>query len=227
VPGWLAAHWYPAQIVVRVLRSGLWLVAAYVLSGAGSAAAFARSLGLNQRPDLRGWVGACAAIAISLADRYGGARGWTSPNPVGRGFYAEGGEALLFYVLYVISAGPFAEEAVLRGFAFRGFRGGYGRVCSIIIIVGAGAYIHWRAMTQSIWTPVCLISLWTLLCLIMEWTVNPWNCVLCHAAYNAVQVFKWPIYPLGMLIILPLCMRRRRLRETGSNGVETSKRVGS
>jgi membrane protease YdiL (CAAX protease family) len=190
-----------------VFRFWLWLLAAYLRSGARSVASFTRGLGLSQRPNLGGWLGACAAIAIALVDRHGGARGWTSPNPTARGFYGQGGWFLLFYVTYVTSAGPFFEEIVLRGFAFRGFRNGYGCLSSMVIVVAAGANFHLDAVARSLWTPICLISLWILLCGIIERTANLWNCVLCHAAYNAFQVFKWPVSVLGMLLILPFCMR--------------------
>ena len=207
---WLIAHEYSAQSVLKVLRFGLWLLAAYFFSGAWSLARFTQSTGLGKWPTLQGWWGCCAAVGIALLDRYGGARGLTIPNPVSHGFYQKGGGTLAFYVLYVTSMGPFYEEVVLRGFLYRALRSSYGWLRSATIVVCAGAFFHWGAATPSLWAAICLILLWVLLCGIVEWTGSVWDCVFCHAAYNAVQVLKWPFYILVMLLLLALCIRRRR-----------------
>lgn len=203
---WLDSHKYSVQACLQILRFLLWLSISYAFSGARSPTAFAFGMRLNQLPTLGGWAYACIALGLSLLDRYGGARGLTSPNPVGHGFYREGGGLLVYYVLYVVSLGPFFEEVVLRGLLYRAFRRGYGPLRSTAITVGVGIYFHWDQVTRSLWTPLCLISLWILLCMAMEWTGSIWNCVLSHAIYNAAQVLKWPVYGSGMIICLMLCV---------------------
>jgi membrane protease YdiL (CAAX protease family) len=202
---WLMLHEYTVQNSLKILRVGLWLSVAYWLSGAQSLRNFAQNTGLSQRPNLLGWLGAWVAIGISFIDGIGIAKHLTSPNEVTRGFFSHGGEALLFYILFVISLGPFFEEVVMRGFLYRAFRGSYGRFLSIALVVGAGAWFHWDAVIHSLWTPACLFSLWVLLCVIREWTGSVWNCVICHAAYNAAGSAPWPFYVVGMFLLLFCC----------------------
>ncbi len=204
---WLDAHRYSLQTAIKVLRFVLWLSIAYAFSREHSPVRWALSLGLGHPPTTGGWWCGSVALGISLLDYYGGARGLTSPNPVAHGFYQRGGGLLLFYVLYVVSVGPFFEEVVLRGFLYRAFRQSYGRLSSTAAVLGVGAYFHWAQLTHSFWTPVCLILLWMLLCMVMEWTGNIWNCILGHAIYNAAQVLKWPIYVGAVLLFLMLCAK--------------------
>jgi membrane protease YdiL (CAAX protease family) len=205
---WLVVNEYAVQNAIKVFRAILWIVTAYWFSGLRSARRFFQHVGLSQQPTLLGWWGAWVGVGIALFDRFGGAKGWTSPHPISHGFYREGGQVLLFFVLYVISVGPFFEEVVLRGFLYRAFRGSYGWVACMLIVICVAVNFHWGAVSGSWFSAGCLISLWLLLCVLREWTGNVWNCVLCHAAYNATQVLIWPIYLAGMVVLLPLCAYR-------------------
>jgi membrane protease YdiL (CAAX protease family) len=210
---WLFTHEYTIQNALKIFRVGLWLSVAFWFSGAQSVRDFIQSTGLNQKPTLLGWWGAWIAIGITLIDHFGVLKGWTSPNRETRGFFSNGGEILVFYVIYVISAGPFFEEVVFRGFLYRAFRGSYGRFLSTVLIICMAAWFHWGAVIHSLWTPACLFSLWILLCVIRERTGSVWNCVLCHAAYNAAGTVAWPYYVVGMLLLLPYCKMKRSVLE--------------
>src|SRR6266487_3461398 len=163
---WLRTNSFVAQNALKILRATLWISVAYYFSGARSARDFLQRVGLSRRPSLPGWWCGWVAIAIAILDRYGGTKGLTSPNPVARGFYRQGGEVMLFFVLFVVSVGPFYEELALRGFLYQAFRGSYGLLLSAFLVVCVSAYFHWGPMTHSFWTPACLVSLWILLCMV-------------------------------------------------------------
>jgi membrane protease YdiL (CAAX protease family) len=206
---WIDARYYSVHLGFQVFGALSWLVIAYFLSAARSIHCFATKAGLSRRPTLFGWWCAWGAIGIAFLDRYAGAKGLTSPNPVASGFYVHGGWHDLFYVFFVVSLGPFYEEVVLRGFLYSAFRRGYGWIASTLVVLCVTAYFHKGAVSGSFWTALCLGSLWVLFCQVRERTPSVWNCVLCHAAYNAVQVFAYPVWVAGMLFLLPVCAARK------------------
>ena len=220
---WLTLHEYTVQNAIKTFRVGLWLFVAYLFSGSSTIQNFVQSTGLSRRPNLLGWLGAWVVIGISFIDGLGVTKNLTSPNEVTRGFISHGGEALLFYVLFVISVGPFFEEVVMRGFMYQAFRGSYGRFLSTVLVVCVGAWFHWGAVIHSLWTPACLFSLWILLCAMREWTGSVWNCVLCHAAYNAAVTVNWPFYVVGMILLLPCCAYRQRTTEASRRELDDNR----
>jgi membrane protease YdiL (CAAX protease family) len=169
----------------------LWLCVAYFFSSDSSVSNFIRNLDLHKRPSLHCLLGILVAVGIACVDWYGAERGWTSGRGNGGGFREVGGFQFLLYVIIGVCVGPIAEEVVLRGFLYRAFRGSYGVVMSTIPILAISAWFHWGEVTNSLWTPACLVSLWVMLCIIRERTRNIWNCVLCHAAYNSALMLFW------------------------------------
>jgi len=196
------------QAAMKVVLAVVWLIVAYLFSPSRSIARFLQDAGLRSRVTIPGWLCAWAAVGLAMLDRYGAARGMTSPNPVAQGFYHRGVLSLVFFVTFVVSLGPFYEETVFRGFLYKALRETYGRILSTCVIVGLVAYFHRDTLARSLWAAGCLGALWILLCMVREWTGSTWNCVLCHAAYNAVQVFTWQIWVPGLLVILCVCARR-------------------
>jgi membrane protease YdiL (CAAX protease family) len=202
---WLLTHEYSIQCALKVFRVGLWLSVAFWFSGAQSVRDFIQSTGLSQKPTLLGWWGAWIAIGIGFVCHFGVLKGWSSPDRVTRGFINNGGANLVFYVVFVISAGPFFEEVVFRGFLYRALRGSYGRFLSTVIVLCMVAWFHWSAVIHSSWTTACFSLLGILLCVMRERTGSVWNCVLGHAAYNAAGILTWPYYIVGMILLLPYC----------------------
>ena len=154
---------------------------------------FVNDAGLSRRPTLSGqWPGYGFALwsnQLAFLAHYGALNGWTSRNPLGRAYHKIGGEAWSFFQLYAISVGPFSEEIVLRGFLYRAFRGSYGIIISIILIICVASYYHWEMVSHSVFSFTCLSLVQILLCIIRERTGNTWNCVICHAIYNAIVLF--------------------------------------
>lgn len=218
---WIAVHGYSISAAIAICRAGLWFFFACYFSGVQSVREFTRKAGLSRRPNLFGWWAAWAAIGISLIDRYGVIRGWTSGNVFTREYRNEGGLVFAFYLLRVISLGPFMEEVVKRGFLYGAFRKNYGIAISITIMLILEVCFHWGAVTRSLWTPACLFTLWIMICLVRERTGNVWNCFMCHAIFNAAGCLTWPYYVSAMIILLPFCSSDGALATLHDNGEET------
>lgn len=197
---WLRANSTLIQGALKMLLAALWLTIAYLFSGSRSVGRFFEDAGLRSRPTLSGCLGAWGAAGLATLDRYGGVRGMTSPDPTAQTFYHHGGLGLLFFVAFVVSVGPFYEEVVFRGFVYRSLRSAHGWLLTTLVAVSLAAYFHHDTLTRSIWAAGCLSALWILLCVVREHTRSSWNCVLCHAAYNAAQVFAWQIWLPGLLV---------------------------
>jgi membrane protease YdiL (CAAX protease family) len=208
---WLMTHAYALQNALKVFRAGVWLCVAYWFSGLGSYREFSERAGLSQRPDVWGWLGALAALGIAFLHHYGVKEGWTSPSIATKGFVGAGGVTLLFYVGFIITLGPFFEETVLRGFLYQCFRGTFGMVLSTLLILCVTAYFHMDALAHGLWTVFCFTLLGILVCAIKERTGNVWNCVLCHATYNAAGTVTWPFYVSGLVLLLILCAPQKVL----------------
>ena len=212
---WMFTHEYQVQGAFKVFHAGLWLFLACWFSNVRSLDDFVKRNGLSKQPDYRGWIVAWVVIGIALLDRYGVTKGWTSANTVTRGFFNSEGGVLLFYVIFVNSIGPFYEEVVMRGFLYKAFRNNYGKLISTSIVLLVAVYFHWSTVGHSLYTAACLVSLWIVLCALREWTGNTWSCILCHAIYNAVDSFSWPIYISAMIVLSPFCMLRSRTPDSG------------
>lgn len=202
---WLTIHKYSFSNCLGAFEAGLWLFIAFLFSDLPSVQCFVEYSGLNLRPTLVGWWAAWAAVGVALLDRWGVVHASTYPNPTGHMFYLYGGVASLFYIPFVLLIGPFCDELVGRGFLYSAFRGSYGLLLSTILIIGFEVCFHWHAVTHSLCALGCLSALWILLCTVRETTRSVWNCILCHGAYNAVQVLTWPVYFTGIMLLLLIC----------------------
>lgn len=159
-----------------------------------------------------------AAIGIAMLEHYGVVKGWALPSQKARGFFYHGGNALEVYIFFVILVAPLFEEIVLRGFLYRAFRGGYGQLNSTLIVLCITMGFHWSAISNSLYTPMCFILLSILVCMLREWTTSVWNCVLCHAAYNAAGTVTWQIYVVSMMLLLPYCAYQTRSIKMSKGG---------
>jgi membrane protease YdiL (CAAX protease family) len=196
----------------------MWLLIVCRLSRNQSIRCFIQNIGLRHGPDLLGWSGAWAAIGIAMLEHYGVVKGWALPSQNARGFFYQGGKALEVYILFVILVAPFFEEIVLRGFLYRAFRGGYGQLNSTLLVLCITMGFHWSVMSNSLYTPMCFILLSILVCMLREWTTSVWNCVLCHAAYNAAGTVTWQIYVVSLMLLLPYCAYRTRSIKMSKGG---------
>jgi membrane protease YdiL (CAAX protease family) len=180
---------------------------------------FCQKIGLRRGITLFGWYSACVAVVIAIIDGYGTRRGWTASSlrqdTIGHGF---SGIQYLLCLIKTVFIVPFYEEAALRGFLYDAFRGSYRVFPSICLIVCFSGYLHWHSITASLYTFACLAALWTLLCIVKERTGSLWDCLLCHAVYNAVGINLWISSILILILILLLLMRSSYLcRETLGN----------
>src|SRR5262249_36410209 len=152
---------------------------------------FTQKLGLKATPSSLGWFAACCGVALGVIDLLCLSKGWTSPNRIALAAYADGGLPLLLTKISALLTAPFFEELALRGFLYRRFREKYCEVTSTALVIVVGALFHWAGITGSIYTAACLILLWILLCAVRERTASIWDCILCHAAYNATVLRNW------------------------------------
>jgi membrane protease YdiL (CAAX protease family) len=206
---WLIAHEYSLQNATGVLRACVWIFAVYHFSHVQSSSDFIRRFGLHRRPSLFGWLSAWVALLIAFAAHYGSSKGLIPRNANLREMYSHGGDPLLFFLLFVISIGPFFEELALRGFLYGAFRGGYGKWPGIFIVTLVTLLFHGSKNYHSLYYVVCFGALWILLCIVRDQTTSLWNCVLCHSLFNASSTQKWPIYVAGMVFILIFCLEKK------------------
>jgi membrane protease YdiL (CAAX protease family) len=209
---WFKAHDKPAQAVLLLIHSFLWVLTVFVLAKIRSKHDFATSVGLRHYPTMAGWIAAWLALCISILAIYGVTKQWIPPNQFSRGFHYEGGTVRVFFICYAVLIAPLAEEIVMRGCMYRAFRGRYGIYISLICVLFVHGYFHWGIISKSFYTYICLISIECLLCAVLEYTGNVWNCVLCHSTYNSVQNLPLLYSVIGLVLMLPiafLLFRRR------------------
>lgn len=209
------SHWWASSFgrgVIYTFQDALWIFVASWFSRSKSVRDFFEPAGLQRRTSLFGWCAAWLAIAIALIDGYGGSKGWTASSQ--RVVYATLSVPWCFFALSAILIAPFCEEVVTRGFLYRAFRGRYNPMTATIIIICFSAYFHRSSVLRSSFTFVCLASLWILLCIVREKTHSLWDCLLCHAAYNAVGSHFLKGTVVVMLLFLPFVaypiLERRR-----------------
>jgi len=196
-----------------VLRGCLWLLAAYLVSRVSSLSFFVQETALDHRPTLWGWALTWAAIALGLLDLYFVFKGWGKVHQSASSFYNAGQVSWVSFVVYSAILSPFCEEAVIRGFLYRAFRGSYGIFVSTLLVLCIQVYFHWGLISHDWIALFLLLAGGILLCLIREYTGNSWNCVLFHAAYNTTVLRQWPVVIIGMIIALFFCARDARPRE--------------
>jgi len=207
---WLNANSNLTQAALMLVQSSLSLLAVFLFARSRSVRGFFAQVGMSHQPTLSGWFAACVAIGIGFLALYGVAKQWIPPDQLAREFYYQGGVAKWFFIIYGVLLAPFSEEVVRRGFLYRAFRGSYKPLLSTFLVLCVHAYFHWGLISQSFYTFVCLVLVEALLCVIREWTGNVWNCVLCHAAYNATQGLPWYFYSIGLIFYLPYLYHKRK-----------------
>lgn len=210
--GWLTAHSNLTQGALMLTQSGLSLLTVFAFARTWSERNFFDQVGLSHRPTLSGWFAAWVAIGIGFLALYGTSRQWIPQNQLSSEFYEQGGVAKWFFIIYGVSVAPFSEEVFRRGFLYRAFRGSFNPLLSTFFVLCVHAYFHWGLISHSFYTLSCLVLVEVLLCFIREWTGNVWNCVLCHAIYNATQGLPWYIYAAGLILFLPYCVYRTQKR---------------
>jgi membrane protease YdiL (CAAX protease family) len=162
--------------------------------------------GLTLPPSLFGWFAAWLGVGIGWLNLYGVIKGWIPQSHISSSYSAERGVMWWSYAGCTVLLTPFYEETVIRGFLYRAFRGSYGVLPSAAGVLLVVAYFHWGLLSEPL-SVACLAIGSVLLCAIREWTRSLWNCILFHAAYNATVTLRWPFYILGLLAVLPVCLR--------------------
>lgn len=162
---------------------GVTLLMARVTSFKGFANAFA----LDQEPSAIGWGSILPAVALACLGLYFVRRGFVHDTAITRAFrYSDPAQQGLLAVLLL--AGPFVEEAIMRGFVYPSFRGTYGVGASTIIVVTIGIFLHPDSLHPIGVYALLIVLLDAGLCYLRERTKNLWDCIICHVAYNATLV---------------------------------------
>jgi membrane protease YdiL (CAAX protease family) len=201
---WLASPF--ADIVSRVFLAGWWLLVVFLFARPRCVLPFMRSAGLSRPPTLPGWFAAWLGVVIGCFGLFGIIKGWIPHNQLPAAFYRHGGAVWWSYVLCRVFLTPFYEETVMRGFLYRAFRGSYNVWLSTFFVLCIVLYFHWGLVSIPLSFASIAIGA-VLLCGIREWTGSLWDCILFHAAYNAIVTLRWPFCVFGMLAALPLCVR--------------------
>ncbi len=216
------SHWWASSFgrgTIYTVQDAMWLFVALWFSRIKTVRDFLEPAGLQRRISFFGWCSAWLAIAIALIDGYGGSNGWTAVTT--HAVYDTFSVAWCFFALSAVLIAPFCEEVVTRGFLYRAFRGHYSPMAAMVIIICFSAYFHRSSVLRSSFTFVCLASLWILLCIVREKTHSLWDCLLCHAAYNAVGSHFLKGTVVAMLLFLPFVaypiLERRRSKPRGFN----------
>jgi membrane protease YdiL (CAAX protease family) len=206
---WFYQHRNFIEGSLFLTECGLSLLIVFLFARARAVRDFLDQVGLIRPVTSPGFFAAFVAIGFGFLALYGATKQWIPPNHLSRGFYEQGGMAKWFFIIYAVLIAPFCEEVVRRGFLYRAFRGSFTPVWSIFFVLCVHAYFHWGTISHSFYTFICLVLVEVWLCLIREWTANLWNCVLCHAVYNATQNLPWYIYTIGLILFLPYYAHRQ------------------
>jgi membrane protease YdiL (CAAX protease family) len=173
-----------------LVQGASWLAFAFYFAPRRSLRTFLFDMGLTSKPTVSGWVATLASIGISVAVRYGHLRHWIPPTHHYRA-YAHGGQ-FIWLVLFIqlVAIVPIYEETVMRGFLYRAFRSSYGQVLSTLLVLSVEIYFHWGLVSRSLYLFAWWGALQILLFQLRERSGNTWNCILSHAAYNAMQFLQ-------------------------------------
>jgi membrane protease YdiL (CAAX protease family) len=198
----LIAHFVFYNAAVTVVTD-FWLVwAAYLFSKSKSISDFVYGLDLNKRPVWKDSFYILSAVCLGLVSVIGAMGGLTGGNWLSALYARQGGWIRLFDAIYVCSITPFAEEVAERGFLYRAFRGSYGMVLSIFLIVCWNIFVHWQIALHSFFSLGCYSLFAVLVCIVREKTGSIWNCIFFHAIYNAATSRQWTICIIVFLIFL-------------------------
>lgn len=130
---------------------------------------------------------------------------WVTPPNEAQSVYRAGGLRWWLYAAEVVLLTPFYEETVMRGFLYKAFRGSYGVLASIAVILCANTWFHWGLISEPL--SFAMVNLGALLlCLIRERTGSLWNCILFHCAYNTFVTLDGRFSIAGLILALPACV---------------------
>ena len=183
---------YYGQIMIAV-QGILWLFIGYRLSRCASFSAFLSRTGLGRRPTLLGFLIALLLIAMECVQARLVFRHWSYPYH---------SQPIVLRPLPGLSA--LYEEIIMRGFIYRAFRSSYGVIPSTLLILFTSGLLHTFAFRSFGDVAVCFIT-WILLCQVRERSLSLWDCVLGHAAWNAVAQGDWLLCGAEMVIFLMFC----------------------
>lgn len=213
---WTLAHFVFYNAAVNVLTD-IWLLwAAFLCSKSNTVQDFIDGVGLCRKPTLTGLFFVLAAIGLAFISIIGAMKGLSGGNWVEQVFAKQGGAAWSYYVISAYTVAPFAEEVAERGFLYRAFRGSYGIPLSIALIVCWNIFVHWQIALHSFFN-FGVYSLFAILfCVVREKTKSTWNCILCHAVYNAVLLRQWPVCIIAILSFVYFGYRSRLQNHSNS-----------
>ena len=199
---WLIAHFIFYNTSVTVLTDIWLLLAAYLCSKTKSISDFITGLDLNKRSARTDLFYILSAVCLGLVSVIGAMGKLTGGNWLSELYAHQGGWVWSFDVIYVCSITPFAEEVAIRGFVYRAFRGSYGIFLSIFLVVCWDLVAHWQIAFHTLFNFALYTSFAVFICVVREKTRSIWNCIFCHAIYNAATSRQWPICIIIFLIFL-------------------------
>ena len=220
---WMNRHAYFTEGALMVVQGCLTFLTVLFFARSRSTHEFLAQVGLGSGFTILGWLAAWAGVGIGFLALYGTLKQWIPPDQTANDFYREGGWPKIFFIAYGVLLGPFFEEVFRRGFLYRAFRTSFNPVVSTIFVLGVHAYFHWGIISQAFYTFACLMLVEVLLCILREWTGNVWNCVLCHAAFNATQGLPKHVYIIALMLLLAYyVLRELWARRRSRQGVTTA-----
>lgn len=199
---WLIAHPITYNTSVTVLTDIWLLLAAYLCAKTKSVSDFINGLNLNKRPARTDLFYILSAICLGLVSVIGAMGGLAGGNWLSALYAHHGGWVWSFDVIYVCSITPFAEEVAKRGFLYRAFRNSYGMFLSIALVTCWDLFVHWQIASHSFFNFAIYSSFTIFICIVREKTASIWNCIFCHAVYNAATSKQWLICIFVFLIFL-------------------------
>lgn len=182
---WLIAHSIFYNTTVTVLSEIWLLLAAYLCSRTKPISGFIEGLDLNKRPTRTDLFYILLAVCLGLVSVIGAMGELSGGNWLSALYAHQGGWVWSFDVIYVCSITPFTEEVAKRGFLYRAFRNSYGMFLSIALVTFWDVFVHWDVATNSLFNFALYSSFAIFMCVIREKTGSIWNCIFCHAIYNA------------------------------------------
>jgi membrane protease YdiL (CAAX protease family) len=190
----MSGHWLHTErgiVLWSLVSSSIYLLTAGCFARTETLATFWSAFGLNRKPSEMVWFGIAMAVGIRVvghvlfAPHLGQGRAANEISAFHRTF----GPEQYLYVLSPMLLAPFFEETVNRGFVYRAFRGSYLMPVSTLLLIAWTAVSHWTQYLRL--EGALVLSLITLVqCYLREKSDSIWDCVICHAVFNASFFFR-------------------------------------